>query len=392
MVNKIESKPVSTFREDVIKNFESYYDSEIEIEDEYEEENLSNIYENGESRESGNEESAKKPTDEELKATFEHRKQTPAVRLVEDPFNILICLPPKCGTTNWQRGMNTLNSIIDGKKREPETFYPPKLYSLLPVLTTKQIDSNKTKPLRWERKVANTRNPFARLFSAWNDKSRNHLDEHGEISFDDFSGSRILQLVEEGNISEAKKRMRGIIADKTNHFHAPYWAGIKPFQTSRPPAGRNSSFEAFAEYIVANPGNSKMNHHWRTLYGQCAPCAVEYEYIIHLEESLYETPYLLKRLGVNEQTHVPGKYSWSPAGREEMKWSSVPRLTAEKIYQHYYADFVLFGYSPDEVLGFIDATRSDLKAASVAQRDQSRANLFPMRKSYLSKYYEGCQN
>ena len=34
-----------------------------------------------------------------------------------------------------------------------------------------------------------------------------------------------------------------------------------------------------------------------------------------------------------------------------MKWSTVPRVTAEKIYQHYFADFVLFGYSPDEVLG-----------------------------------------
>jgi hypothetical protein len=107
-----------------------------------------------------------------------------------------------------------------------------------------------------------------------------------------------------------------------------------------------------------------MNHHWRTLYGQCGPCAVEYEYITHLgtplseifiylflEESLFETPYLLKRLGVDKQTHIPGKYSWSPAGREEMKWSTVPRVTAEKIYQHYFVDFVLFGYSPDEVLG-----------------------------------------
>ena len=114
--------------------------------------------------------------------------------------------------------------------------------------------------------------------------------------------------MENGKIGEAKKRMRGIIADKANHFHAPYWAGIKPFQTKPPPDGRNSSFpgtdsdkkinprpsyfdvqstliilsKAFAEYIGSNPGNSKMNHHWRTLYGQCAPCALEYEYITHL--------------------------------------------------------------------------------------------------------------
>jgi len=57
-----------------------------------------------------------------------------------------------------------------------------------------------------------------------------------------FSGARILALVEEGKIGEAKKRMKGIIADKAHHFHAPYWAGIKPFQTLPPPPGRNSSF------------------------------------------------------------------------------------------------------------------------------------------------------
>ena len=25
------------------------------------------------------------------------------IRLIEEPWNIMICLPPKCGTTNWQR-------------------------------------------------------------------------------------------------------------------------------------------------------------------------------------------------------------------------------------------------------------------------------------------------
>jgi hypothetical protein len=182
-----------------------------------------------------------------------------SVRLVADPFKILICLPPKCGTTNWQRGMNTLHFAINGKKREPETFYPPSLYSILPVLSTKQIGNGKNRSMKWDNKVANTRNPFARLFSAWNDKGRTHLDKQGDISFDEyvlflghvkfnqfnfsFSGSRILALVEQGKTNEAQKRMKSIIADKAHHFHAPYWAGIKPFQTSPPPDGRNSSFE-----------------------------------------------------------------------------------------------------------------------------------------------------
>ena len=34
------------------------------------------------------------------------------VRVIGSPYNIMICLPPKCGTTNWQRGMNVLQARI----------------------------------------------------------------------------------------------------------------------------------------------------------------------------------------------------------------------------------------------------------------------------------------
>ena len=33
------------------------------------------------------------------------------VRMIGPPYNIMICLPPKCGTTNWQKGMNVLQSL-----------------------------------------------------------------------------------------------------------------------------------------------------------------------------------------------------------------------------------------------------------------------------------------
>ena len=33
------------------------------------------------------------------------------VRVIGAPYKIMICLPPKCGTTNWQKGMNVLQSL-----------------------------------------------------------------------------------------------------------------------------------------------------------------------------------------------------------------------------------------------------------------------------------------
>ena len=114
----------------------------------------------------------------------------------------------------------------------------------------------------------------------------------------------------------------------------------------------NFSFPAFVEYVAWNNGDSKMNHHWRTFHHLCSPCALEYDFITHLESSQLESPFILKKLKVDHKTYIPGKYSWSPAGRDEERWSNIPRGTAEQIYRHYYADIVLFGYSPKEIQRF----------------------------------------
>ena len=51
--------------------------------------------------------------------------------------------------------------------------------------------------------------------------------------------------------------------------------------------------------------------------------------------------YLAVNLDPNKEniTHIAGRYSWSPAGQDELRWQSIPRGTAIKIYKHYFADF-----------------------------------------------------
>lgn len=91
-----------------------------------------------------------------------------AVRTIDDRFNIMVCLPPKCGTTNWQRGMNVLQSLLEGERTEPEDFKPPKLYNLLPILNMRKAKAKDSPFLRQRsisHKIANTRNPFSRLIT-----------------------------------------------------------------------------------------------------------------------------------------------------------------------------------------------------------------------------------
>ena len=72
---------------------------------------------------------------------------------------------------------------------------------------------------------------------------------------------------------------------------------------------------------------------------------IKYNYITHLEESSTEWKYLLHKMRVDSLTYIPERYEWSPTKKDEILWSTIPRRTAEKIYQHYFTDFVLFGNS-----------------------------------------------
>ena len=129
---------------------------------------------------------------------------------------------------------------------------------------------------------------------------------------------------------------------RSKAFHERYYPGWKVFETELPPHGRNVSWEAFVKYIAANNGDKMMNNHWRTQFNQCHICNVDYEYITHLENNSDETDFIFKKLEIENITHMPGRYSWSPAGEDELRWQSVPRGTAIKIYKHYFADFGRF--------------------------------------------------
>ena len=109
-------------------------------------------------------------------------------------------------------------------------------------------------------KIANSRNPFTRLYSAWNDKSRTHRRQDGSI------------IKEDG---KSKKKIRY----NDRHFHARYYGGWKVFETAAPPDGRNVTWEAFVEYIIANKGDWAMNTHWKTTTHQCFICTIDYDYI-----------------------------------------------------------------------------------------------------------------
>ena len=91
---------------------------------------------------------------------------------------------------------------------------------------------------------------------------------------------------------------------------------------------------------------------------------------------------------IEDLTTVPGKYSWSPVEKDEFHWQTIPRNIAIKVYQHYFVDFgkikkrenhlrrssVLYGYSPEDAMRFINASNQQLHDDHELF-EQSRQNL-----------------
>ena len=69
---------------------------------------------------------------------------------------------------------------------------------------------------------------------------------------------------------------------------------------------------------------------------------------------------MLQKIGIDDIIQINPSYSWSPAERDELKWKTIPRATAIRVYQKYFADFVIFGYSTEDVIPYINASDPDL--------------------------------
>ena len=94
---------------------------------------------------------------------------------VGKPFNLIYCAPPKSGTTSWHRGIVVLKDLIEGKNNAPEDYNPREVFSQ--VANRQTQFKNVTKLTQ----IAVSRNPFARLYSAWKDKSRTFRFKNGTV-------------------------------------------------------------------------------------------------------------------------------------------------------------------------------------------------------------------
>jgi len=232
--------------------------------------------------------------------------------------NILACLPPKAGTTNWQR---YFAALIDTSK-EPEEFQVPDVFDQLPrVLKENKTLAESLSDVNTYTRMVNTRHPFARLLSGWRQKFEKSF-YNIEVYMRRY-GRKIARSSPDG-VSEAPE---------THHF----------------------SFEQFLNYIV-NDSMENYDYHWQSIDYQCLPCDLRYNIIVNQETSSSDADFVTELNQLNGETHLPGQYTDSPLLSSSLvdQFRGLPRSLIEKLYKIYFMDFLLFDYSIDEFINVSD--------------------------------------
>ena len=152
-------------------------------------------------------------------------------------FKFSMCLPPKTGCTNWQRGMVSLLKNGDTSPEELsdyEVFYDLERFNSTDMRKERMIRGSKQGYLT----MVNTRHPLARLLSAWHDKFRKG---HPWLKFIESKYGDILKILERRDMTLEKYAYSFEsfmeLAAASNHdwmrFHSIGDISIKSLEQSR---------------------------------------------------------------------------------------------------------------------------------------------------------------
>lgn len=235
--------------------------------------------------------------------------------LVDHTHKLLYCYVPKVACTNWKRvmmvltGQSNVSNLMDIPANVAHANSSTIRLADLPTAEIKRVLTEYTLFL-----IA--RHPFERLLSAYRNK------------FAD-------------NITSSK------------YFQARYGKHI--IKKYRPTAsvdemdsGANVSFPEFVTYLLTEGVDT--NEHWTPIYDLCLPCSLNYHFIGHYETLSQDAKTILEMIGA-----PPIVFPVTRAGhtkdrlREYFQQLSI--FTIEHLYKKYLADFKLFGYGLEELLG-----------------------------------------
>lgn len=110
------------------------------------------------------------------------------------------------------------------------------------------------------------------------------------------------------------------------------------------------TFKEFLEFVIWSDKLGITDIHWTPYTELCAPCLLDYQYILHLETIKTEAKVLLHDVGYPEDIKLNTKHKTKGLTKSLHKddlqyYKNVPKSLMDKILKLYESDFQLFGYS-----------------------------------------------
>jgi len=266
-----------------------------------------------------------------------------------DTFKFSVCLPTKTGCTNWQRG---LVSLVKMGAKTPEELTDGEIFYDLDRFPKVNMMPERSKrgSAQGYMTMVNVRHPMSRLLSAYRDKFRKG---HPWMRIIEPKFGKFLEKLERKDMS------------------------LELYEYS---------FDAFLELAAASEFDFMRDQHWRSMAFHCGPCNNEYDFIVHQEHGSEEQEFILKALNVEDQTHIPGKYTTALKGFDEIiqKFEGIPEYVIQELYKIYYQDFVYFGYEIDDFLKVAKKEAKDDPFHKVRQwaRVEVTKKFFPYREKF----------
>ncbi|KAF7284041.1 hypothetical protein GWI33_022660 [Rhynchophorus ferrugineus] len=236
--------------------------------------------------------------------------------LVDHNHKLLYCYVPKVACTNWKRVMMLLTgqSNATNLMNIPADLAHANANSLrLSEFPKEEI----TQMLKEYTLFLIVRHPFERLLSAYRNKFSDNLTS--SKYFQERYGRQII------------KKYRPTATDNDLN------------------SGANVSFSEFISFLL-NEGVTT-NEHWTPIYNLCLPCTLNYTFIGHYETLLEDAKTILDMVGA-----PPLVFPVTRAGhtRDKLReyFQELSIFTIQHLYKMYLADFKLFGYGLEDLLGY----------------------------------------
>lgn len=272
-------------------------------------------------------------------------------KFVQLPEDVMLCIAPKTGITNW---VHFVVSLLSNEKPKQNKIYHHPFFERVESFTAAERGhygyERKVENLVSSEKmvrVINVRHPLARLYSAWKDKlwfqgvkSLKYEDPDHHTSFRVLKHfPRLIRKFETADSLKTKEKQHAV------------------------------SFEAFLKYLVYGKGtenekgteNAKFlrfyNKHWARFTDLCRPCSLNYSFVTHTETMVEDSQVILDAYE-EFSSGWPIQGGWKKTemdysdyvGRLIVLYENIPGSLMRDLCEFYEWDFRLFGYDIEPFL------------------------------------------